>query len=646
MASSTIPSTSALNENDPDLDLAALPFTFADPQEEISRPLVRDFSAINHVAGEAWKYLRLARARLRSSAVEDLSMLPGMHIDIVLEILGYLHPLELVQVSRINKSFRDLLEAPMTNMIWRKAFLIDDDPDSESDSPDDQLPQCPSYISGRHWTKLLFGPQTCWECGKADTEPDYIIWRRVCRTCAEGNLVDTIPGYDVAHELNSTVHRTMLYANDDQERGKLWLSDGLAVAAQYEASTEKDHFIEEQHALVAKNSKLANECESWAWNTRVKYRRIYADRLRRVTSSVLKRLISEGFDERDVKASSYDFSDCEVLYRKRRLTSKLWNRARPEAVECVIVAQTRRLKYERDIRVGLRKEAITATALIKLRTPVPNLQHAYYPPPHTIHTTPQFCAAFADAPAFIEAWANETQAHLVSLLPGAQTAEKPDFRLLDRATSVFTVHKTNTRSTDLAIGWREARAHLHWFQGRPQFALPGSLVAFNPRGSAVAAELATLLGMDPETATAADMDKANERFSAARQREEPDDYSNIPAWSCILCNDTAPSLQTQKNIKHHILDKHAIDKPVEGVHFVLFKISEPPHRRRVMLYIAGAHPERYRCNRCAQHHPHVVKLFSMRAIRSHVQNKHLVELSNNEADDWTEVELLAPMTDG
>ncbi|KAJ6460239.1 hypothetical protein C8R45DRAFT_1180335 [Mycena sanguinolenta] len=234
---------------------------------------------------------------------------------------------------------------------------------------------------------------------------------------------------------------------------------------------------------------------------------------------------------------------------------KVWNRERPEAVECVIAARTRRLQYEREIRVGLRKQAITATALIALRTPVPNLQHAYYPPPHTIHTFPPFVAllnqdsdeflsltdpkfseAFADAPTLIEAWENEMQTHLVTLLPGAHTGEKLNFRLLERATSVFTVCKTNARSSDLAIGWAEPRAHLHWFQGRPQPAIPnGPLVMFNPHGSAVAAELATLLGMDPKTATVTDMDKTNERFVCGNCPLGPQDLRPVMRWrDCVL----------------------------------------------------------------------------------------------------------------
>ncbi|KAJ7249790.1 hypothetical protein B0H12DRAFT_1234611 [Mycena haematopus] len=318
--------------------------------------------------------------------------------------------------------------------------------------------------------------------------------------------------------------------------------------------------------------------------------------------------------------------------------------------------------------------AYAITALIALRTPVPNLRHAYYAPPHTIESfppiaeligqnsdepispnEPQLSAALADAPAFVEAWAKETQTLLVSLLPGTE-ANKADF--LDRATSVFRVRITNEGYEKTVIGWEEARAHLHWFQGRPEpHSVDDHLVKFNARGSAAAAELAVLLGMDPATATATGILHVGTNVPAShdvpswhrlsplavadvRRREEPDDYAPVRAWSCTLCNDFAPLFETQKNIEHHIRIKHGIDEPVEGEHLILFKGSESPRRKRVKIFIAGAHPARYRCNRCAQDHPDLVKLFSGRAIRLHVQDKHLVELSDDPADDRSEVQLL------
>ncbi|KAJ7245912.1 hypothetical protein B0H12DRAFT_1127134 [Mycena haematopus] len=691
MAVPTISSPFSLAEDVPDLDSVALPFTFADPEEEITRRAVRNLERINFVAVESWKCLRISRRRAKSAPRQDLSMLPSMQLEIILEIIGYLHPLELVQLSRTNKSFNDFLNSPITDLTWRNSFLVEDHPDS----PADQLPLCPSQISGRRWAKLLFGPKICWECSQPNAFPDFRIWRRICVPCLEQNLLDVLPGYPRTHELNSIVKRSLQSAEDsdglfDPERGRFWRSDGAAIAAQYEAvvasggSEAAIRFVAEQRNLVSKYCELASRCDDWAWDTRDKFLSVNSKKLDRVANSVVKRLIAEGFDKRDVENSFYNFSDCDELDRKPRLTSKLWNRARPHILPSVINAQTERLAREREVRVRLRKDAIVATALIALRTPVPNLRHTYYAPPHTIESfppiaeliaqnsdepispnEPQLSAALADAPAFVEAWAKETQTLLVSLLPGTE-ANKADF--LDRATSVFRVRITNEGYEQTVIGWEEARAHLHWFQGRPEpHSVDDHLVKFNARGSAAAAELAVLLGMDPATATAADMDNADERFvcgncqpeyrggrlamrwrdcilhvgtnvpashdvpswhrlsplavADVRRREEPDDYAPVRAWSCTLCNDFAPLFETQKNIEHHIRIKHGIDEPVEGEHLILFKGSESPRRKRVKLFIAGAHPARYRCNRCAQDHPDLVKLFSRRAIRLHVQDK-------------------------
>ncbi|KAF7357215.1 F-box domain-containing protein [Mycena sanguinolenta] len=689
----TAPSASALEfENDVfDSASAALPFTFADPAQEMSGQLVRDPAAINYVACEAWKTLRISHKRRTGSVrTKNLNLFPSTHLDIILEVLRYLHPLELVQVERTDQSFHDLLNAPITESIWRDSFLVE----THSDCPEDQLPRCPSSISGHWWTKLLFGPQICWECGQSNTEPDYDLWRRVCTPCAERNLVNTIPGYTETHELNSIVRRTMLNTDDYYGRGRFWRSDGVAIVAQYEACAENSgseaalQFIEEQRQLVFAYRNLAHQCKS-------------------VRDSVLKQLIVEGFDECDVSGASYDIENCKVLLRKGRLTAKVWNRARPYILPYVIAAQALRLEREREVRVRLRKDAIIAAALMALRAPVPKLQHAYYPPPNTIRSfppladllnedsddflslnNPQLSAALADARAFVEAWAKETQALLVSLLPGAHAGE-PDFSLLDLATSVFCVRRINAQSTDVAIGWEEARAHLHWFQGGPEPAVPGDLlIEFNTRGSTVAAELAMLLGMDPETTTATDLDEADERFCCGicpldflgqqcvmswrdcvrhvgsnsspshnrsswlrlspiaaadvRQREEPNDYSSIPTWSCALCIESTPLFEVRKYLEDHIRKTHLIDSPAEGDHFVFSKGSERPTKQPILLSIAGAQAARYRCNRCACDLPLVVKLLPKHTLRYHIHDEHSVEFSAITADNWTHVELLVP----
>jgi hypothetical protein len=70
------------------------------------------------------------------------------------------------------------------------------------------------------------------------------------------------------------------------------------------------------------------------------------------------------------------------------------------------------------------------------------------------------------------------------------------------------------------IGWDEARAYLYCFH-KVHLHHDDILVEFNTRGSTVAAELAVLLGLDPEMATTAEMDTAEAHLcvvSAQRSR--------------------------------------------------------------------------------------------------------------------------------
>ncbi|KAJ7899771.1 hypothetical protein B0H13DRAFT_1718047 [Mycena leptocephala] len=617
MSLPTTPHDFSLDERS---ETVELPFPIADPSSEFgqrSAP-VRNLETVNYVTVEIWRSLRIPEIKT-GRIQQDLSMLPNMQVDIVLEVLGYLHPLELIQVSRTSRAFRELLHS--TDPIWRTSFLTDD-----------RLPQCPPQIPGRRWVKLLFGPKICDICGQPNTDADYIIWRRVCIPCMDENLLDVVPGYTETHELNSAVHRTRRTAAVDGPedgtvvlaRGKFWRSDGGVVAELYEALNADDpdaahRFLESQRVLVSENYDFADKCEEWAWQVVSKPEPEYFKMLDKVAASVVKRLIVEGFDQRDAEKAWYDITDSDVLWRMPRLTSRLWNRARPHILSMVIAKRTERLERERLDRIQRRKDAILAAALMALRTPIAGSRALYYPPPHTISAfppiaqliyedsdaplspdDPRVVAALAGAPAFVDAWCIETKALLTSLLPYCNVGN-PDFRLLERASSVFRLRKTNERSSDTAIGWDEARAHLHWCQGRPVHrSTDDQLVKFNDRGAAAAASLALLLGMDPVTTTAAQMDATGARFACAtcpevspgrrpamhwrecvlhvgsnenagashgppswlllsplaaadvRRREEPDDYSPLHAWACTLCNDHLPMLAPQSRVWAHL----------------------------------------------------------------------------------------------
>ncbi|KAJ7776366.1 hypothetical protein B0H16DRAFT_1006475 [Mycena metata] len=687
----------------------ALPFIIDDPSGEFFPRVIpaRDLDTVNYVAVEVWKSLCVPRDQSRLQHLsQDLSLFPSMQLDIVLEVLSYLHPLELTRVARTNKTFRQLLHSPVSDALWRNSFLVVD-----------SLPHCPPQIPGRRWTKLLFGPRICDECGQPDSNVDYILRRRVCTKCLAQNLLDTVPGYAESHELNSLdiFHRTKAWRPEshddvhiDAERGKFWRRDGAVIVEIYETlslSSEGDLscFIESQTALVVEVRDFAVKCQEWAENVIYVASSEYTNKLSRVVTSIPKRLVSEGFLEVDIYPAWYTPHNWDPLYRKPRLTSKLWNRVSPDILPPIIRARDDRLANERRLRIARiarRKESVLAVAIMALRTPVAGIRHAYYPPPHTIDTfpplskfinedteehismdNPRLVQALVGAPAFVDAWCTETKMFLASLLPDVDRMPL-DLRHLELATSVFRVRRSVSYQKDTVIGWEQARAHLHWCHGPPAPQLPEQkLVHSSAKGAASAAALALLLDMDPLTTTAADMDTTDARFVCGncapstngrraalswrdcvvhdveldptshttpswfllsplaamdvRRREEPDDYFQIAIWACTLCTQHTRGFTEHSDIVGHLRYRHKIPNPVDGKHLVSFLGPERPRRRHVML-IEGAHPPRYRCNRCAQEAPNTVKLFPLRSIVRHISDRHLLDAPGN--NDWTEVE--------
>ncbi|KAJ7027090.1 hypothetical protein C8F04DRAFT_1399643 [Mycena alexandri] len=657
----------------------APPFIIDDPPVELfpRATLARNLNTVNYVAVEIWKSLCVPRdqSRLRHLS-QDLSLLPSMQLDVVLEVLSHLHPLELTRVSRTNKDFRQLLHSPVSEALWRNSFLL-----------------VTASLIAHPKFPVVAGRSSC-------LAPEYAI------------LLDTVPGYAESHELNSMdiFQRTKAWRVEsdddldiDAERGKFWCRDGTAIVEIYETlslSSERDvrRFIESQTALVAENRDLAWKCEEWAESVTYAAASEYGNKLDRVVASITKRLVSEGFVEVDVHPAWYTINNCDILYRKPRLTSKLWNRARPEILPPILIAREERLAYERKLRIARRKDSVLAVAMMSLRTPVPGIRHAYYPPPHTLDTfpplltfinedseediskdNPRLVQAFAEAPAFIDAWCAETKTLLASLLSNVDGAV-PHLHRLELATSVFRVRRFDTDRKDAVIGWEQARAHLHWCHGRPRPQFPEQkLVNSSAKGAASAAALAVLLDMDPLSTTAADMDTVDARFVCGncatpthgrraalswrdcvvhdveldppshttpswfllsplaamdvRRREEPDDYLQVQVWSCTLCTQYTRRFATHSHILDHIRDHHKIPHHVDGEHLISFLGPERPRRRRVML-IGGAHPARYRCNRCAQAVPNTVKLFPLRSIVPHLSDRHLLDAPGN--DDWTE----------
>ncbi|KAJ7186180.1 hypothetical protein C8R46DRAFT_1208259 [Mycena filopes] len=285
---------------------------------------------------------------------------------------------------------------------------------------------------------------------------------------------------------------------------------------------------------------------------------------------------------------------------------------------------------------------------------------------------PRLDAALAQARDYVQAWCAETRAMLVSLLPGSESESTTTEQLprLELATSVFRVRRYDGQ-VDTVLGWNQARAHLHWSHDAPTPQPPEQrLVHFSPKGSAVATALVRLLGLDTLTATGDDMDSADARFvcrncpipthgrqealswrdcvvhdvdgpnthalaswallsplasANIRRREVPDDYSQLPVWSCNLCTEFSRRPSRQAEITEHVRVVHEVRYITEGLHLISFLGPQRPYRRRVPL-LEGKFPARYRCTHCAAASPQNVKLLPMRSLVPHLTDRLLRRL--------------------
>ncbi|KAJ6521896.1 hypothetical protein DFH09DRAFT_1191985 [Mycena vulgaris] len=108
--------------------------------------------------------------------------------DILLEILKMLHPLDLLYLSRTNKTLREFLLDRNNISIWRTSFEL------AEGSP----PKCPPYSCEPQWARLLFEPvcHVCLSALEHDFLSDPIWWEfsaRYCSECCSDQILERLP---------------------------------------------------------------------------------------------------------------------------------------------------------------------------------------------------------------------------------------------------------------------------------------------------------------------------------------------------------------------------------------------------------------------------------------------------------------------
>ncbi|KDR85925.1 hypothetical protein GALMADRAFT_132550 [Galerina marginata CBS 339.88] len=133
------------------------------------------------------------REKLRSSGVlrktlsrsKDIEFFRTIPVEILLEILEYLHPIDLLQLMKAHPAFRELLKDCSCTSVWRSTF------GNYSD-----IPKIPSNLTGYKWADLLFNPSICEKCGASPAPPSITFHRRWCGGCIRKEFIPTYECYN------------------------------------------------------------------------------------------------------------------------------------------------------------------------------------------------------------------------------------------------------------------------------------------------------------------------------------------------------------------------------------------------------------------------------------------------------------------
>ncbi|KAJ7663226.1 hypothetical protein DFH06DRAFT_345969 [Mycena polygramma] len=499
----------------------ALPFAAAD---SFDFPSGRALDSINYATVHILQSLRTQNHPCAKLRHPDSCMFSELPVEIVLEILPRMHPLDLFHLSRVNRWLRAVLLSKEAESIWRDVFRTQD-----------KLPRCPPLVLTRHWVGMLFGAHICEVCGAPGAILDSDIWRRVCSRCIPESLAQEIPRYNAGHDIYSLIIRIgpSRDVNNASLINRFWLADGLRLARLYECRQAKGSEAFEDFLKFRKTMTLDFHCvggdfrhwrEGILWEGRSKS---FRSRFR-IMDQIKKHLLAAGYHPHDVEVAVRPTHDLIYkspnLYCRKRLTKQLWRIIRPQIVSWLTTAENARLERDRSGLSRRRLSVVTACAFTALRSASANTpSYERYAPPYGYDLSAfmpftrvinqdskkeMWYAPYRladEIKAFslaMDNWNAETRKTLARSLP--RTARRAHGNMMDHATSVFICCEEYCEYP-IAISWAELRAHLGWCT-----TVDG--VHRSSLGYTAARRLVVLLGLDPETTTDAQMDSIDARF--------------------------------------------------------------------------------------------------------------------------------------
>ncbi|KAF5310607.1 hypothetical protein D9619_007761 [Psilocybe cf. subviscida] len=295
----------------------------------------------------------------KPSRRRSLSVLVTMPLDILFEVFGHLAPKDLISLSRTTKSLRSTLLDESAKSVWITSR-------SRKGAPDP-----PPDMSEAQWAALIFG-HTCMGCKSTNTHAiDFLIRRRVCTSCKKRNLLvrhrvrkefegidESILDYISPTDVGGWAHG---HASGSQFYWKSDIENMLHTLAKHEADVRsrkkgaKQAFADfkaRRIEIVQMTREGARTYKDWVSTAARERRRDIHEAQEKRKEEIIKRFTQLGYVEADI--SNYSFYD--EFQKKGEITERVWARIRTQMEPDIMLAkQQRRESEDRAVRQSRRQ---------------------------------------------------------------------------------------------------------------------------------------------------------------------------------------------------------------------------------------------------------------------------------------------------
>ncbi|KAG8747957.1 hypothetical protein FRC11_012197, partial [Ceratobasidium sp. 423] len=282
-----------------------------------------------------------------------VSQFAGLPIELLVEIAKYLHPLDLIHLSRANKFLRSMFMRRPAVEVWRAAL------------GNSGLPPCPDdSMAEPRYAALIFLEQ-CSECYKiGNHRVDPILLVRLCCACRNHMALSEEDVGAIEHVLN---YSTYLMPPWDDKWTRWYL------LREYEEMKEKFYKLKEgdigaryawenkRTKLVRARRKRADPLVKWLKNRDEERRRPINELQRARAIQVTSRLLGLGWKRADIhEAGNFCDEWTSLVYKAKPLNNEDWGEMLPYLLVGLEGAREARLKEESRRRAWDRESIISA----------------------------------------------------------------------------------------------------------------------------------------------------------------------------------------------------------------------------------------------------------------------------------------------